>query len=315
VILQPRIALKIGSPDAANAALWGDTHFAEALAGALRRHGAIPMVHLLAEWETPASHCVDVVVHIRGLGTYVPKPAHKNLLWVISHPDEVTPEECEGYDMVLVASEVFASQLRERVTVPVEVMYQATDSNRFFPDPDSSYATELLFVGNSRGTERIAVQSALEIGAPIKVYGQDWADTLGPDVLQADHFPNERLRTLYSSAGVTLNDHWPEMAELGFISNRVFDIVAAGGVVFTDPVAGLEEVFGDLIPIFRSPAELRGLLEDWRNHPNAYTDRMAAARDIVLREHTFDARAARLTELIRELGWKPATSLVESMPT
>jgi spore maturation protein CgeB len=209
----------------------------------------------------------------------------------------------------LVASEAFAAQLRERITVPVEVMYQATDPSRFFPDPDPGLATDLLFVGNSRGTERVAVRSALEVGAPLKVYGQDWEDTLGPDVLQADHFPNERLRTLYSSAGVTLNDHWPEMAEHGFISNRIFDIVAAGGVVFTDHVAGLGNVFGDLIPVFQSPEELRGLLEDRHQNPGLYANRMAEARKIVLADHTFAARARRLMELVDQLGWEPTARL------
>lgn len=305
ILNRPRIALKIGSPDKATAQLWGDTHFAAALAAALRRHGAIPSIHLHADWEAPSSQCVDVAVHIRGLGTYVPKPSHKNILWIISHPEQVSVAECNSYDLVLVASEVFAEQLRGEVRVPVEVMYQATDPDRFSPSPDPELATELLFAGNSRGQQRMAVEAALAIDAPLKVFGQGWDEALPPGVLAGSHFPNERLGSLYSSADVSLNDHWPEMARQGFISNRVFDIVASGGLVFSDPVAGLDRVFGELIPTFCSPEQLRRLLDSRRADPAQFEARMIAAREIVLRDHTFDNRARRFMEIIDELGWRP----------
>mgnify|MGYP001815207090 FL=1 len=311
-LLRPRIALKIGSPDQESAGLWGDTHFATALAKALRSYGADPQIHLLSDWETPAAQAVDIAIHIRGLGTYVPKPSHVNLLWVISHPDEVTPEECNGYDRIMVASHEFAAQLRSQVDVPVEVMLQATDPERFRPAPDPDLAVDVLFAGNSRGQRRISVDSAIEIGAPLRVYGHGWEGSLSEQYLAGDHFPNERLGALYSSAGVTLNDHWPEMMRHGFISNRVFDIIASGGLVFTDPVAGLDQVFGDLVPTFDSSEALRRLLEDLQANRVAYAARMEQARQIVLDAHTFDARAARIMEIIDELGWQPVTRLQPS---
>ena len=36
---------------------------------------------------------------------------------------------------------------------------------------------------------------------------------------------------------------------------------------------------------------------------------MAQARRIVIDNHTFDARAARIMELVAEFGWHPETSL------
>jgi spore maturation protein CgeB len=230
------------------------------------------------------------------------------LLWIISHPDEVTAVECDGYDRVLVASEVFARELESRVDVPVEVMYQATDPDRFAPAPDPELAVEVLFVGNSRHQDRMAVRAALEIGAPLTVYGQDWHDRLPSGVLAAEHFPNEKLGALYSSAGVTLNDHWPEMAAHGFISNRVFDIIASGGVVFTDPVEGLDGIFGGLVPTFGTPGELSELLEEWVDNREIFQSRMAEARNLVLEQHTFNARAARILAIVDELEWKPVES-------
>jgi spore maturation protein CgeB len=188
-------------------------------------------------------------------------------------------------------------------------MLQATDPRRFQPEPDPDLAVEVLFAGNSRGQRRIAVDSAIEIGAPIRVYGHGWEGTIPESYLAGGHFPNERLSALYSSAGVTLNDHWPEMMRHGFVSNRVFDIIAAGGLVFTDPVAGLDQVFGGLVPTFDSSDELRLLLEDWRGNQEDYSSRMSRARKIVLQEHTFEARASRIMEIIDELDWEPETTI------
>jgi len=297
-----RVGLKIGPPDRSTAGLWGDTYFAESFASALRRTGFRTAIHILPEWDLPANQCIDVAVHIRGLGTYVPKEGHRNVLWVISHPEDVTPRECDGYDLVLVASRRFAESLREQVSVPVEVMYQATDPARFTPtaaDPD--LATNVLFVGNSRGQRRMAVDAAIEVGADLTVYGTGWDGVIPHSVVAGEHFPNDRLSSLYAAARVVLNDHWPDMSRLGFISNRLFDAVASGAVVFTDPVAGLEEVFDDLIPVFSSPEELRALLDDQRQHPNEYTARMSEARNVVLSHHTFDQRASRFAELVDRL--------------
>jgi GT2 family glycosyltransferase/spore maturation protein CgeB len=299
----PRVALKIGPPDRETAALWGDTHFADAFGRALRRHGLRTAVHILPEWDLPANQSVDIAVHIRGLGTYVPKEGHYNVLWIISHPEDVTPKECDGYDLVLVASKTFAESLQERVSVPVAVMYQATDRARFSPvGPDPDLATEVLFVGNSRGRRRMAVDAALEVGAQLTVYGSGWDGIIPSSVVAGEHFPNERLASLYASAQVVINDHWPDMARQGFISNRIFDVLASGGVVFTDPVEGLDELFNGLIPVFSSPEELRQLLEDRQRRPDECAARMAEAREIVLTNHTFEQRAARFAALVDRPG-------------
>ena len=52
-----------------------------------------------------------------------------------------------------------------------------------------------------------------------------------------------------------LNDHWQDMAEEGFLSNRVFDVAMAGGFVISDTVAGAE-VFEGLLSMFDTPEEL-----------------------------------------------------------
>jgi hypothetical protein len=57
---------------------------------------------------------------------------------------------------------------------------------------------------------------------------------------------NAELRHHYSAADVVLNDHWPEMRQRGFLSNRLYDALAFGACVVSDHVAGIEAEFDDV---------------------------------------------------------------------
>ena len=55
------------------------------------------------------------------------------------------------------------------------------------------------------------------------------------------------------------SDHWADMRELGFVSNRTFDVLASGGRLFSDDVPGLRDLLADLgtdAPTWTDPAEL-----------------------------------------------------------
>jgi GT2 family glycosyltransferase/spore maturation protein CgeB len=301
-IERPHAAIKIAVPNEEVGARWGDTHFGGALASELTSIGLPTEVHILPEWDLPANQAVDVVIHLRGLANYSPKPAHINVLWIISHPDDVSIRECERYDVVLVASRRHADWLRRQIQTPVIFMPQATDGRRFRPlDPRQELESDVLFLGNSRGMTRPAVEWAIAEGLPLTVYGGGWKGRIPVQFLRADHFPNENLAALYASSKVVLNDHWPDMREKGFISNRIFDALASGVVVVSDRVAGLEEVFGDLVPTYGDSEELaeavRGLLDDdERRRSISYR-----ASAVVAEKHTFAHRAGELMAILEPL--------------
>ncbi|KTQ99571.1 hypothetical protein NS184_17265 [Curtobacterium luteum] len=102
----------------------------------------------------------------------------------------------------------------------------------------------------------------------------------------------------YASARVVLNDHWPDMAAGGFVSNRVFDVLASGGVVVTDPVTGLADVLDvPTLAVARSRSELAALLDP--AHPWPGAERRAEVAAEVAAEHSFDARARVLLAAAR----------------
>jgi spore maturation protein CgeB len=207
-----------------------------------------------------------------------------------------------GYDRVLAAGRPWAERRAGDWAVPIEPLLQATDPERFQPDaaaPDSGEA--VLFVGNSRRVLRPVVRDALAAGLPLSVYGDLWTALVPDEVVRARSLPNESLAAAYRSAGVVLNDHHDAMRADGFVSNRLFDAVASGARVISDPVDGAAELFGPSVQVYETPEDLRRLatLDD---PDSVFGDDAArrAAADRVRSEHSFAARARRLVEVALE---------------
>lgn len=304
-LMAPRVALKIGPPGHDEAEQWGDTHFARAFSRSLERLGCATSIDILPEWDLLSTQSADIVVHLRGLVPYVPKPGQVNVLWIISHPEDIPDHECERYDLVLVASDSYADALRGRLNVPVATLLQASEFDATSVEEEQGAADaeeersgpDVLFVGNSRGVMRHGVAWSLERDLPIAVYGSGWEGLIDESHVVAEHLPNEDLADAYRSAGVVLNDHWPEMRDRGFISNRVFDVLASGGFVISDNVAGIQDVFSNAVPTYEDAEELEQLVRYYQERPAERTALAERGREIVASEHGFDRRAEQFISL------------------
>lgn len=257
---EPSFCIKIGAPTWEEAERWGDLHFARAIQRDLRRRGHLCAIQVLEEWESDEGLTYDVAIVIRGLSRHMPKPGQVNVLWNISHPADLSGEECDGYDLVCVASERFAAELRERTSTPVVVLEQATDPSLFFPDPSPDFEHDLVYVANSRGVLRPIVRDLLPTEHDLAIYGANWEGLIDTRYVVAEHVPNEELRKVYSSAKIVLCDHWDDMREHGFISNRIYDALACGAFVISDAVPGLERFEGVLT--YSAPEELEALVDE-----------------------------------------------------
>jgi spore maturation protein CgeB len=292
----PSVAIKTAVPNHQVEKSWGDTHFAAGLADALSHEGWPSVVDIRPDWDTSQS---DVVVVLRGLERYTPKAGQINVMWLLSHPEDVTIDECAGYDLVLVASTQHAEWLATRISTPVLFVPQATDRSRFHPvAPDPELQTDVLFVGNSRGQQRQAVTWALQLGLPLTIYGKGWTRPDQAVAVRADYYPNEDLARLYASARVVLNDHWPDMAERGFVSNRVFDALGCGAVVVSDRAHGIEDLFGDLVPIYTSRSELRDHVYALFADSDRRADISIKGAELIASQHTFAHRASQIIDAL-----------------
>ena len=221
------------------------------------------------------------------------------ILWVISHPELVTEAEARAYDMVFVASQTW----RLPGGVPSTPLLQATAPDRFSPDaapPDSGAA--LLFVGSTRGQFRPAVRGALasDRADELSVYGVGWEEFIDVGRISGEFLDNDDLPGAYAGAGIVLNDHHPEMAADGFLSNRLFDAVATGARVVSDSAAGLEDIFGDAVIVFTDEDHLVNILHAPVDDTFPSRDRRMETARIIATEHSFDARAGVFIESVRE---------------
>lgn len=283
---------------------WGDTYFVDSLRESLERLGAEVTTYRHGANVDYSNAKDDVNLVIRGIDRVAPIPGQINILWIISHPEDVTVEEVCGYDLVYAASEKWAKQMEKRSRRSIKVLHQATDITRFNteiqPDLVKRPAT---FVGSVHaGRRRRIVEDALTANVPLCVIGGGWRDRLNLSVLERDSVDNKQLAAVYRSASRVLADHWYQMAEGGFIQNRLFDAVAAGCRVITDPVEGVDSLFGGAVQSYESIDQLRYLCsEDGIGEFPSDTEIDAIAKR-VRQEHSFDARAKKLIEDAKDLG-------------
>jgi len=295
--LKLSFAIKIAAPEDEKEA-WGDWHYAESLAEAIRRLGHEVYIDFRHQWTGRALADEDVAISLRGLLPYDPRPGQIALLWNISHPDQVPYEEYDNYSAVYVASDSYAGLLDHLVRPPVGALLQATDPSRFHPVAKPKSGPDLLFVGNSRGVEREIVRWAIEAERPPVIYGGGWEGLVPTELVAGTNVDNRALGGLYAGAGAVLNDHWPSMAAFGLLSNRLFDVVAAGGKAISDPVPSIRQVFGSAVAEVTGPAELRATADRLKREKGS-----RAAAEQVIAEHSFDARARRIvSDVLGRLG-------------
>ncbi len=165
-----------------------------------------------------------------------PEPAGQvNVLWQISHPDLATPALYDRYDHVFVASDPFAARMADSCA-------RAGD-----PAPPG-HRPRAVPARPERPAPRAAVRRQLPARpaahrrrpAPARRTTSRSTAGLAPDIASTRASSRARasrtteLARYYSSASIVLNDHWDDMRDEGFISNRIYDALACGAFVISD---------------------------------------------------------------------------------
>lgn len=292
-----RWAIKTCAPAGAAGEVWGDAHFARGLARALRRLGHEVVVDAEAAAARPTAYLDDVHVLVRG-PRRLPVPSNGvRVEWIISHPDEITRDEVTDFDHVFAVSPGWARRMSRRWGVRIDPLLECTDADAFFPR-GLGRTRDIVFVGTARGIARPAVVAPLEAGIDVKVYGPDWRGFIPGSAIEADSIPNDELSLRYESAAVVLNDHWPAMRREGFMAMRPFDVVAAGGRVISESVDHMAEVFGPAVVTYDTPEQLVALLGRDPDTLFPDDDELAVIAERVRTEHSFDARARVIDDVV-----------------
>ena len=302
-----RWVVDVAAPGGPLGQRWGDHYFATSLVAALQRQGQLATIDTHSSRGRATRTIEDVVVVLRGLDRVERGSEACRILWVISHPELVEPDEVRSSDTSYAASASWAEQRNAEWGTSILPLLQCTDPERFSPpalvsrrsQARSSTSGRVLFVGNARkAAARPVVDLALAHAEDFVLYGAGWTGPAAEHVA-ATSVPNTELGALYASAGIVLNDHWADMREEGFVSNRLFDAVATGARVLSDHIDGIDELFGGAVQTFRDEADFARLVQVPYDDPHSddpFPD-AAARREIAERirhDHSFDARASEL---------------------
>lgn len=295
-----RIAVRICTPSRESPG-WGDTGFGQELAAAFSRLGHHPEILYKNEWSH-GRH--DISIHIRGVYRHYPRPGTQNILWIISHPELITKDELDSYDLALCASASFLRHIEQITSTPCFFLPQAAQSafalRKAQPSPGR---IDLLFIGNNyaykENRRRQIVQDVLDAGhgGSLRVIGRDWKGYLPAAMLLEEYVPQETLPRFYGMARINLNDHHPAMARDGFINNRTYDLGALGLFQISNAVSGIEELG---VVTYANATDLRHKIEYYLNNEAARKE-IAEHSYEFCRLETFDKRANTILNYIEQL--------------
>ena len=287
-----KIAIMIPVPNLAVAESWGDYHFAVAMKKIYEQNGYIVQIRCMPEWNIPFNG--KYVITLRGLCRYFPTMEHVNILWNISHPNDIQLDEYDEYDIAYISSILWADYLKKRLRVRVETLMQCTNLNLYTNNENITENFDILFVGNSRGIYRKVISDLLPTKWNVAIYGKGWEPFVDKKYIKGQLIPNKMLKCYYKNSKILLNDHWHDMKEKGFISNRIFDGLAAGAFVISDNVNGINNILKGCVVTYNNRKDLHEKVDYYMTHPIERAEIAQKGHKVVLKYHTFTNRVRKI---------------------
>ncbi len=302
--------IKCPAPDNKDKVLWGEYNFALALQKELTKLGIYAVVQWHEDWYSDLEP--DVVVVLRGGYRYRPDRRNtkcKYIMWLSCFSQNVTKEEYESYDLVLVASRPYAKQLQKELTVEVKPLLLCVDTERFYPQEEET-KYDKVFVGNTRYEKRICIDWCERNEIPIKLWGRTegragWKVFIKPEscIELMGGMRNEELPALYRQSKIILNDHFEDMREKGFLNNRVLEGLCCGRPVVSDGCSEYEDLMGDCVVYYHDEQEFIRCLEKLDSEENYEQQRqkVVEAWPKLKKEFSFEARTKELVKLVEHV--------------
>jgi glycosyltransferase involved in cell wall biosynthesis len=247
------------------------------------------------------------VIYFKGYYNFKKLPSdgnkkRKTLLYVY-YLEGLYEEILSEVDVVVSASKRFVYDYVLPKGGKGEIVYQYTNPERFKDgnvEGDKKY--EVLFVGSDHtGRGRKSVDFAMQSGVDLNIYGKFWDNSVYGDVLRGSYIDNDELYKYYANAKIVLNDHRDDMAYFGFISNRIYDVSASGGFVFSDYVKEIEEEYGDSVVMYKNFEEFRDKLQYYLSHDEEREYLAKKAQKITLEKFSNVKAAEKFVEILKNV--------------
>lgn len=213
--------------------------------------------------------------------------------WLIDA--HVSPESrlemARHFDVVFVAQKAYAEKFRAAGLDQVHWLPLGC-APRLHHRPEVARDLDVAFVGSLSSDEgfrrRKLIHAAMQ-NRPNHFLGKAWP---------------EDMAAIYARAKIVVN-----AAYKNDVNMRVFEALASGALLVTDPAAGLEDLFcdGEHLVIYRNDAAIGETVERYLADTAARARIAAAGRQEVLARHTYAHRVEELIARTRDALKKPRT--------
>lgn len=290
------VVVAIAAPRNSSSELWGDLHFAKEISLSLNKINKSSKV--LFRGDSKTQNNGKVFLHIRGLLPTKPPKNSLNILWIISHPDQVSKREMSKYDLVFAASEYWATKMSRKTGINIQVLLQASNPETFKISSSNTHRrTGIVFVGNTKSRRRKIVHDVISQGYAVEVYGGGWEKLIDDKFIFAESVSNEELPQIYQKAKVVLNDQWNDMSINGFVSNRIIDAINCGAFCLTEDIKNTSlENFPNLRS-YKNLEELNLHLDELLHNELSFEDIKYFSN-----EFSFDSRIKEIIVQINSIG-------------
>jgi spore maturation protein CgeB len=196
-------------------------------------------------------------------------------------------------------------------------IYNALDPDTHFPVPaEDRFRCDVAFIGNRMPDREARVEQFFFAAAEqafefhFLLGGEGWVGKHLPgNVRWIGHVGTALHNVINSSARMVLNINRDSMANVGFSPpTRVFEAAGAAACLITDDWTGVDQFFrvGSEILVAKGGGDVVAYLQ------NISTERAcsigAAMRERALREHTYQGRARKVDQILRDARAKPKSA-------
>lgn len=218
-----------------------------------------------------------------------------------------------GYDYWFVIQQAECQAALKRAGAPhVSYLPMAADPVIHRPltltaEEQEEFGADVSFVGAGYPNRRTLLPRWMSREWSFKLWGNEWdGATELASVLQRQgaRIDTETCLSVFNATGINLNLHSCSGEGLDpqgdFVNPRTFELAACGAFQLTDRRVLMGELFTDQeIVQFSRADEVRSLIRTWLSDPAGRRRIADAARQRVLREHTYQHR---MTHMLAELG-------------
>ncbi|MGH7233253.1 MAG: CgeB family protein [Nitrospiraceae bacterium] len=236
-------------------------------------------------------------------------------MWFVENYRHLTywQQVAAGYDYWFVIQQgSFPEALRKAGAGQVCYLPMAADPSvhrpvHLSPEEEGEFDADVSFVGAGYANRRTLLPRLLDQPWSFKIWGNEWegASALsGAIQRQGQRIDTDTCVKVFNASRINLNLHSFSGDGLDpegdFVNPRTFELAACGVFQLIDQRSLLTDVFASHeIAAFQTPDDLLRQIPAWLHEPESRSAMASAARERVVREHTY---RHRMKDLLAQVG-------------